>query len=472
MSRMIVRLSSIVICNFKNVKHGFLFFDDSNPGAQASILGLYGQNGSGKTALIDSLEMLSFILTRRSVPSFFADYINVDSEFASICYGFKIYDLDDRSVYYVYYNVSLRRDVKNSESNTLTPSQDREEYGVTLFNEILSYDCYSGGQKTRLTTIINTSTNSNIAFTPKVKYLELVGKSKQVATDLLVARLYAQKTSSSFIFSKALMDAMRGNNENGIHRQLIKRLADFGNFEFSVINTRGTGLIALNMLPLSFNYKEESGIAYGSMPIMLDEPFAIPERALDILQHVIKSMNIVLNQLVPGLTVNLHNLGSQLAKDGTKEYIIELVSLKNGKEIPFRYESEGIKKLFSVLHLLIKVYNNPSMTVAIDELDSGIFEYLLGEILHIIADGGKGQLIFTSHNLRPLEILDKNSIAFTTTNPENRYIRMNNVKASNNLRDLYYRDIILGGQRETIYEPTNDSEIALAFREACNDEPQ
>ena len=146
MSRMIVRLSSIVICNFKNVKHGFLFFDDSNPGAQASILGLYGQNGSGKTALIDSLEMLSFILTRRSVPSFFADYINVDSEFASICYGFKICDLDDRNVYYVYYNVSLRRDVKNSESNTLTPSQDREEYGVTLFNEILSYDCYSGGQ--------------------------------------------------------------------------------------------------------------------------------------------------------------------------------------------------------------------------------------------------------------------------------------------------------------------------------------
>ena len=63
---------------------------------------------------------------------------------------------------------------------------------------------------------------------------------------------------------------------------------------------------------------------------------------------------------------------------------------------------------------LIMVYNNPSITVAIDELDSGIFEYLLGELLNIISEKGKGQLIFTSHNLRPLETIDKGFIAFTT----------------------------------------------------------
>ena len=75
-------------------------------------------------------------------------------------------------------------------------------------------------------------------------------------------------------------------------------------------------------------------------------------------------------------------------------------------------------------------------------------------------------MIFTSHNLRPLETLDKGFIAFTTTNPMNRYIRMINVKATNNLRDFYYRDIVLGEQSEPVYETTNNSEIALAFREA------
>ena len=142
------------------------------------------------------------------------------------------------------------------------------------------------------------------------------------------------------------------------------------------------------------------------------------------------------------------------------------MSLKNNKEIPLKNESEGIKKIISILQLLIAVYNQPSVTVAIDELDSGIFEYLLGELLRIISEKGRGQLIFTSHNLRPLETLDRGFIAFTTTNPFKRYIRLTNIKDNNNLRDFYFRDIVLGEQKEEVYELTNNAEIALAFREA------
>ena len=53
-----------------------------------------------------------------------------------------------------------------------------------------------------------------------------------------------------------------------------------------------------------------------------------------------------------------------------------------------------------------------------------------------------------------------------TQSAGNRYIRMSNVKTTNNLRDFYYRDIVLGEQSEPVYEPTNNSEIAMAFREA------
>ena len=75
-------------------------------------------------------------------------------------------------------------------------------------------------------------------------------------------------------------------------------------------------------------------------------------------------------------------------------------------------------------------------------------------------------MIFTSHNLRPLETIDRGFVAFTTMNPKNRYIRMTNVKNNNNLRDFYYRDITLGEQSEVVYDPTNNYEIALAFQEA------
>ena len=73
---------------------------------------------------------------------------------------------------------------------------------------------------------------------------------------------------------------------------------------------------------------------------------------------------------------------------------------------------------------------------------------MLGELLDIFNKSAKGQLIFTSHNLRALEMLDKDNIMFSTVNPERRYIRMKNVKASNNLRDMYIRGITLGGQDE------------------------
>ena len=45
-------------------------------------------------------------------------------------------------------------------------------------------------------------------------------------------------------------------------------------------------------------------------------------------------------------------------------------------------------------------------------------------------------------------------------------IRFNHVKDNHNLRDFYFRDIVLGEQSEEVYEPTNNYEIALAFREA------
>ena len=88
---------------------------------------------------------------------------------------------------------------------------------------------------------------------------------------------------------------------------------------------------------------------------------------------------------------------------------------------------------------MIQAFGNPSICLAIDELDAGIFEYMLGELLDIFNQSAKGQLIFTSHNLRALEMLDKDSIMFSTANPDRRYIRMKNKKAKNKLRYMNMR---------------------------------
>ena len=137
--------------------------------------------------------------------------------------------------------------------------------------------------------------------------------------------------------------------------------------------------------------------------------------------------------------------------------------------MPFRYESDGIRKIVSVLSLIIDAYNEQSCTIAIDELDAGVFEYLLGEVLQTFQESGKGQFIFTSHNLRPLEVISKDYIYFTTTNPRNRYIRMKGIGSSNNLRNTYFREIVVGEQDEELYRNTKRFKIVSAFRKAGMD---
>lgn len=462
----IVRIESITIQNFKNIKNGYLSFENSKKNYAASILGLYGQNGSGKTALIDALELLRLALSGKSLPPHFANFINVDSESATIKYALKVQSDKYKSAYDVVYELSLKREIDDSDQNMDNPSTN-ENYKAIILDEILSYSYEPEiGKRERFATIIDTRTENDKPFVPVAKYHVLVGKSKETLTNLMVAKQLARATSRSFIFSKELVNIIRQKCQKDYHRYLIDRMMVFGNYELFVINTSNTGLISMDALPLSFRYSENGKATVGNMLLKLNEPTLIPEQALGIVKKVVANMNIVLQQIIPGLTIGVRELGTQLNPNGSLGCRVQLISKKNSKEIPLKYESEGIKKIVSILQLLIVVYNKASITVAIDELDSGVFEYLLGEILRIISEKGKGQLIFTSHNLRPLETIDKGFIAFTTTNPDNRYIRMTNVKSSNNLRDFYYRDIILGEQDEPVYDTTNNYEIALAFREA------
>lgn len=455
-----VRLDSVEILNFKNVKHGSLDFENVRKKYNSSILGLYGQNGSGKTALIEAIALLKYLLTGQPVPSSFAECVNVDSSAASFHFKFKIIcDAEKTVEYTVLYGFSIRKDIDENVSNM----EQVYKHKVTVFNETLSVSSTVGEQKKKLSSWIDTRTEK--AFIPISKFKLLIGR-EEAQTDLLVTKKIAAVTSRSFIFSRELVTKIREQCQDQGYINMYNALIYYGNYELFVIDTRNSGLIPINALPISFSYEEKGQVATGNLLVKLNGVSFIPEPAMGIVSKVISFMNIVLHEIIPGLKIEIKELGNQIQKDGIQVCCVQLMSLKNSKSIPLQYESEGIKKIISVLNLLIGVYNKSSITVAIDELDAGIFEYLLGELLSIIADKGKGQLIFTSHNLRPLETLDRGFIAFTTTNPEKRYIRLKNLKANNNLRDFYYRDIMLGEQDEPVYEPTNRYDIAFALKEA------
>ncbi|HFI0313554.1 TPA: ATP/GTP-binding protein, partial [Streptococcus suis] len=163
--------------------------------------------------------------------------------------------------------------------------------------------------------------------------------------------------------------------------------------------------------------------------------------------------------------IGIRELSHELDKNGDKLTEIEVISKRKDIEIPFRAESDGNKKIVSILSSLIHAYSSSEAIVLIDEFDSGIFEYLLGEILVSLNDVMRGQIIFTSHNLRALEVLKVRNVVFTTTDENEVYKRLNSIKETNNLRDIYLREVQLGTENQ-LYNKTNVFKIQRAFRTA------
>lgn len=471
MKNSLVRLCKISIDNFKNVQHGKIDFGEEtlNPLSadtmmKPCVLGLYGQNGSGKTSLVDALQVLKYLLSGQAIPNQYAEFIQVGEDFAHFHFEFMIREREESlQSFQIYYEFDL---VKGEPPEDL---QAQSWQACFVANEVIKYsysDTENPENNQKKQNLIDT--RGEDIFSPKKKYALLMKNTDP--TDLLVEKKMFYKTGHSFIFSNVLQDIISKNAEIDAEiipfRSVLQSLCFYGKFNLFVISTQQAGLINLNLLPLSFQHHEKAVKSSGRLLLPLEKSETIPSDSLPLVEKIISNMNVVLEQLVPGLTIELSVLGNRTMRDGSEGTEIELLSCKNTKKIPLRYESDGIKKMISILHLLIAMFHNPSVTVVVDELDAGIFEYLLGELLKIVSTKGRGQLIFTSHNLRALETLDKKFVAFTTTNPLNRYIRLSYVKANHNLRDFYYRDIVLGEQDEEVYAPTSNAEIAFAFREA------
>ena len=91
------------------------------------------------------------------------------------------------------------------------------------------------------------------------------------------------------------------------------------------------------------------------------------------------------------MSIILKEYGEQTSDSGEVGWKVELLSMRdNQKALPIRMESEGIIKIISILNALIQAFGNPSICLAIDELDAGIFEYMLGELLDIFDKSAKG----------------------------------------------------------------------------------
>ncbi|HAU35582.1 AAA family ATPase [Lysinibacillus sp. FSL R5-0849] len=438
----IIKIKKIKLKNLRNVRHGEVTLAVSFESfLQANVVGLYGQNGSGKTTIVDAFGLLKTLisgwLAEVKLPPQEKRLILAGEDTASLDFEFLVEN--QFGTFFVHYYVELQ--------------EDQHRLYTTL--ERLTYRENDKGKRSK---VLMAMTEKGI----QIRNSNLPDMSEQARIQLLVIQQLARKEYRSFLFHKDLKPLLQERlTEQEI--QLIKNIAVDFNRDLHVVNNQNIApLFEERIMPFSIHLEKTRG----QIPYDLKGPALLPEDEFYALCEVIEQSNRVLDAIIPGLTIKINIITKQTMDDGGQGIRFEFLSQRGEQELPLRTESEGILKIISILSVLIAVYNNPNACVVIDELDSGVFEYLLGELLTVIDEDGKGQLVFTSHNLRVLEVLAIKNLWFTTTNENHRYMQLKGIKEINNARDVYLRAIQLGGQDEEVYKETKTFKIKRAFRKA------
>ncbi|MFM9532172.1 AAA family ATPase [Lysinibacillus sp. IITD104] len=438
----IIKIKKINIQNLRNVRQGEIVLAvNFETFLQANVVGLYGQNGSGKTTIVDAFSLLKTLisgwLTEMKLPSKEKRLILAGEQTASMNVEFLVEN--QFGTFFVNYYVELQ--------------EDQHRLYTTL--ERLTYRENTKGKRSKILVAV---TEKDV----QIRQLKLDDLSEQARIQLLVIQQLARKQNMSFLFHKDIKPLLK-ERLSELEMQLLQNIAVDFSRDLHVVNNQNIApLFEERMMPFSIHLEKIRGL----IPYDLNGPALLPEDAFYALCEVIEQSNQVLSAIIPGLTIKINIITKQMMDNGEQGIRFEFLSQRGERELPLRTESEGILKIISILSVLIAVYNNPNACVVIDELDSGVFEYLLGELLTVIDEDGKGQLIFTSHNLRVLEVLAIKNLWFTTTNEHHRYMQLKGIKEVNNARDVYLRAIQLGGQDEEIYKETNTFKIKRAFRKA------
>ncbi|MGM9890131.1 MAG: ATP/GTP-binding protein, partial [Floccifex porci] len=99
-------------------------------------------------------------------------------------------------------------------------------------------------------------------------------------------------------------------------------------------------------------------------------------------------------------------------KENCNLWICDLVMIYESYKIHAEYESTGIKKLIRLFAYLNEMVQGG--IVFIDEFDSNLHDVYLCALLEYLMEYGEGQLCFTTHNVGPMDVLKqhKKSIDF------------------------------------------------------------
>ena len=414
--------------NFMSFKDVMFDFRNGSKGAK-KFISIYGENGSGKSNFVTSIDLL-----RKSIESF-----QMAGETERIMEVAKEKDISQELLEMLMNSTSLLKYKENcrmlecEEATTIEYGfqvNGHEGYYIMSFEERFLYEklyYFTGKQRGVLYEIDYTDVN------PKIEFSNKLFKNKKVELELRdeISKYWGKHTLLS-IFNKERED----KNEEYIKESYLEYVFDIIDMlkdttihckrtssSGSEINA-GKPTNVLRDLKDGKIKKENEGLLDRSERIIRDFFTQVYADIKDVYYERKTDNDVILYKL----------------------YVRKMIGGKI-RTIPFSKESAGTQHIIEIIRSLLGAFCG--VMVVYDEIDDGIHDLLLKNVLESMIDDITGQLIITTHNTYMLESIDIKSVYLINVDYQgnkevkclDKYPR---IQETNNPRIMYLKGLFGG----------------------------
>ena len=368
-----------------------------------NIKGIYGVNGSGKSAILESVNIMRNLMTDVNylnnpiVQKNLNEIINKKTSKLSISADFLV--KDSQNIYLFRYNINLIKNVMeryiiDEERLLYKKATSRKDELDTLLHikdgEVI--EIYKEEDTDLMEYFIKKTMNLLSNSSSLILYSEVMSNSDEFKTrrvSFLGMCLWALRIVAENIY--IYMD----QSDNHVNYFLSDILLGEKELDFTTIINQAKRLNAnrLNIFHTNFDTVEKN--AYSKY-----------ESIVKRLCNFIK----IFKPELSGIDID--------RKENGDMYVCSLNMVYDNYSISTEFESTGIKKLIK-LFIYLDIMTKGGI-VFIDELDSNLHDVYLCALLEYLMDFGRGQLCFTTHNVGPMDILKKHKKSIDFLSVDNK----------------------------------------------------
>lgn len=364
------------------------------------VKAIYGENGSGKTAIVSAIQILKDIilrsdyLTDSAKKKGLAESINKKTKKFEIKAEF-LRKAEEESIYVYKYAVTVKTgEIGSYEIERESLDVKNGDYTSSVFKPI--FECNKG----------------------ELTFADLSDEAMQViheqSLNLLGSRSMINICLSNYRKNKNLPGSLE------LHIGILDAVLFASCLHVSLEESDQHELYILTEELRSARKKDDYAKIYLNLNARMD--LMIKNGKKEILKENYKEYEKEIKRLTQFIKLFKQDLiNIEINRSVNGDYYVTSLVMDYGKyKIDSEYESNGIKRL-------IKLFNYMNYAVSgdivfIDEMDSNINDIYLTKLVEFFMVYGKGQLCFTTHNTSPMSVLRKNKKSIDFLSNDNRIV--------------------------------------------------